>query len=138
MKHRNPVIPPGILVVILLGACSSQTPFYGPLPVRNQHPAQLTVLHMDPRSARVLDSGTPDVRVDAGYSSLFRNGSGGGNDFSMDGELLRTRIKGRLGLGKGWETWVELPFVRSTPIATGAPRRPKEQKSCVLGCSGRG
>ena len=114
MRFPNPASLPGILLGTLLGACSSHTPFYGPLPVRNQHPAQLTVLHMDPRSARVLDSGSPDVRVDAGYTSLFQGGTGGGNDFFMDGELLATRIKARLGLGKGWETWAELPFAYTT------------------------
>lgn len=69
---------------------------------------------MDPRSAVTLESGSPDVRVDAGYTSLFQAGSGGGNDFVMDGEFLRMRLMGRVGLGKGWETWAELPVAYTT------------------------
>ena len=103
-----------ILVLLGFAACSTETPFYGPLPVRNQHPAQLTVLHMDPRSAVTLDSGSLDVRADAGYTSLFQAGSSGGDSIVMDGEILRTRLVGRVGLGDGWETWAELPFAYTT------------------------
>jgi hypothetical protein len=84
------------------------------MPVRNQHPAQLTVLQMDPRSAEILAAGSGDLRADAAYSSLFLAGAGSGNTSVMDGEILRTRVKGRVGLGQGFEAWTELPFAHTS------------------------
>ena len=79
--------------------CATAPPFQGPLAVRNQHPAQLTVLHMDPAGAEPLPAAEARVRVDAAYSSYFIDGFGSGNSFIMDGELLRTGIKTGIGLG---------------------------------------
>ncbi len=91
----------------LLGACVHDSEFRGPMPVRNQHPAQLTVLHMDPASAEVLPAGVVRMRAGASYSSLFLTGQGSGNRFSMDGEILRARWTGTVGLGRGFQLTAE-------------------------------
>ena len=77
-----------VAFALLLGGCVSAQTFSGPLPVRNQHPAQLTVLHMAPADTSVLDAGSMRLRADAAYSSLFLAGSDGGDSFEMDGEYL--------------------------------------------------
>jgi hypothetical protein len=85
------------------------------MPVRNQHPAQLTVLHLPPAAVTVLPPGTAAARVDAAYSSLWLNGSGsGGRSWSMDGEYLRTALGARIGLGADLELGVELPFAHTS------------------------
>lgn len=86
----------------------------GPLPVRNQHPAQLTVLHQAPASARVLGAGRFSGRVDAAYSSLFLRGTAAGSSFTMDGEYLRVSHRLRAGLGGGLEFGTELPFAHTS------------------------
>jgi len=82
--------------------------------VRNQHPAQLTVLHMPPARATVQDAGEAAVRWDNSYSSLFLSGQGAGNTFAMDGEILRTSISGHVGLGAGLQLDLELPIGHTT------------------------
>ncbi len=81
----------------------------GPLPTRNQHPVQLTVLHLDPVPARTHPAGEVTVRLDGAYSSLWLAGSGIGGRFSMDGENLRAALDARVGLGAGLELEVEIP-----------------------------
>lgn len=98
----------------LVGAgCVEQPRFRGPLPVRNQHPAQLTVLHLDPAQAEVLPAGEAAMHVGAAYSSYFLGGSGARGTFSMDGELLRVGPKLRFGLGGGGEVGIEVPFAHA-------------------------
>jgi hypothetical protein len=82
--------------------------------VRNQHPAQLTVLHLDPESAAALPTGMVAMRADASYSSLFLNGSKGGNSYTMDGEYLRARLGARMGLGSGFDLGADLPVAYTT------------------------
>jgi hypothetical protein len=84
------------------------------MPVRNQHPAQLTQLHMDPAGASPLSAGDLRVRVDGAYSSLFLGGANGNDRFLMDGEILRTGLKARVGLGGGFELSSELAFASTT------------------------
>lgn len=84
------------------------------MPVRDQQPAQLTVLHMDPQGASPLPKGVVQARADAAYSSLFSGGAGGGNTFFMDGEILRTDLRARVGLGDGVEVAIELPFAHTS------------------------
>jgi hypothetical protein len=91
-------------------AQAQSRPLEGPLPARNQHPAQLTVLHLDPRAATTLPGGASSARVDAAYSSLLLSGSGGGNTFVMDGEYLRTRLGFAVGITDAVEFAIELPF----------------------------
>jgi hypothetical protein len=88
--------------------------FQGPLPVRNQHPAQLTVMHMPPARAAVLGPEGVQVRVDAAYSSLFLFGQTGNRSWIMDGEYLRVGTGLRWGLGDGFEFAAELPFAHTS------------------------
>jgi hypothetical protein len=95
----------------LCGACATTNDWQGPLPVRNQHPAQLTVMHLDPAAAATLPMGAVAMRADAAYSSLFLSGSGNGNSFTMDGELLRADAKVRVGLTDRVELQAALPVL---------------------------
>lgn len=100
---------------MLLAGCAASPRLRGPLPVRNQHPAQLTVLHLPPAAATVLPPGSAATRLDAAYSSLWLTGSGtGGRAWAMDGEYLRTALAARFGLGAGLELGVELPFAHTS------------------------
>ena len=103
-----------ILLVAGLTACAHGVPYRGPVPTRNQHPAQLTVLQMDAASAGVLPAGEVSARLDAAYSSMFLGGTGSSNSFSMDGEILRTGLKTRVGLGRNLELGAELAFGHTT------------------------
>lgn len=103
-----------LVVPLLIFGCATAPVFHGPMPVRNQHPAQLSVLHMDPASAAPLALAEGRVHVDTGYSSYFVAGKGGGNSFQMDGELARTGIKGGIGLGHGLGLYLELAFAHAT------------------------
>ncbi len=108
---------PSLRYLLLLAAfgCVSEPNLKGPLPVRNQHPAQLTVLHMDPMRGSALPVGQVRLRPDATYSSLFLGGAGGnGNTFQMDGEILRLGVKGRMGLGHNLELRTELAVAHTT------------------------
>lgn len=98
-----------------IAGCAGAPRLRGPMPVRNQHPAQLTVLHLPPAPVTVAPAGTVAARVDAAYSSLWLSGSGtGGRSWTMDGEYLRTALATRIGLGAGLEFGVELPFAHTS------------------------
>ena len=103
-----------VLVPLFACGCAVAPVFEGPLPVRNQHPAQLMVLHLDPISTQALQPGQVQVRADSTYSSMFLGGAGSGNTFQMDGEILRTGIKTGVGLGHGLQLRAELPFAHTT------------------------
>ena len=90
--------------------CTANPDFRGPLPVRNQHPAQLTVLHMPPANTEVLPAGEVSGRLDAAYTSYFLSGSGSGNQFIMDGEALRLSPSAVVGLGANLQVEVAVPF----------------------------
>ncbi|MCY2956873.1 MAG: DUF3187 family protein [Planctomycetota bacterium] len=102
----------------LLAACVTTPIARGPMPVRNQHPAQLTILHLDPESAAALPTGEVAVRVDTAYTNMFLSGQGTGlastNSFKMDGELMRTAVQMRTGLGSGFTVAVEVPMVHTS------------------------
>lgn len=103
-----------LIALPLLGACSASPRFDGPLAARNQHPAQLTVGRLRPRTAEVPPSG--GVRLDwrNAYSSLFLFGTGNGDSFEMDGEYLRTSVSARVGLSSGVDLEAELPFAHAS------------------------
>lgn len=104
-----------LVLPLSLVACATNPDRRGPMPVRNQHPAQLTVMHLDPTPAAALRQGSVEVRGTAAYSSLFLSGTGSnGNAFAMDGELLRTSVQCAVGLGAGFTASAELPFVLTT------------------------
>jgi hypothetical protein len=95
-------------------ACVANPHWCGPLPVRNQHPAQLTVMHLPPAGARVLPGGAVQARLDAAYSSLFLQGTDGTREWRMDGEYLRAGPSVRVGVGAGVELGAELPFAHTS------------------------
>jgi len=102
------------LVVASLSACATLSQPQGPLPVRNQHPAQLLVMHMPPASPRVHAAGRASVRAEAAYSSLWLIGNAPDRQWLMDGEYLRAATTARYGLGAGLEAAVELPFAHTS------------------------
>ena len=97
------------LGILLLGACIHTPRLAGPMPVRNHHPAQLTVMHLDPTDTRRFDLGEGRVRAHLSQTSFFLAGSGGGNSFAMDGELTRAVADLELGLGRGFRVRTQLP-----------------------------
>ncbi|HEB54629.1 MAG TPA: DUF3187 family protein [bacterium] len=94
--------------MLALAACVASPDLRGPLAVRNQHPAQLTVLHLDPTSAEVLPPGQTRTRIDAAYTSLFLFGSRPGSSWYMDGEYLRSALDLAVGLGHGLQLGVQI------------------------------
>jgi len=104
-----------LVAAFLLGGCVAEPDFAGPMPVRNQHPAQLTVLHLPTTGARSLPTGRVAVRGDAAYSNLFLLGSGPNSArWKMDGEYLRAAASVRAGLGSGLELGLEAPFAHTS------------------------
>lgn len=85
----------------------------GPMRVRSQHPAQLTVMTL-PAQDVGLARGEIRARWTNAYSSLFLGGSGNGNSFAMDGEYLRTALGARWGITDRLELDLELPFASTT------------------------
>lgn len=106
--------PLGCLIVLLPAACVATPRWQGPLPTRNQHPAQGTVMQMAPAAATVLTAGVSAARFDTAYSSLFLSGNAPGANWVMDGELLRTAASLRHGLGGGLELAAELPVAHAS------------------------
>lgn len=106
----------GFLVVgaAHIAGCVAQPDLQGPMPVRNQHPAQLTVLHLPPAAAAMLPAGDVQVRLDSAYSSLFLLGSEGNRSWLMDGEYLRVGTGIRVGLGAGVELATEIPVAHTS------------------------
>lgn len=104
-----------LIVALATAACSTApAPGHGPLTVRTQHPAQLTVMRLDPASPAVLPLGDTAVRAGTSYTSLFLGDSNATEAFSMDGELMRTSLSARTGLGAGVEVAIELPVLHTT------------------------
>jgi hypothetical protein len=103
-----------LLGALALVGCTAAPAYDGPLPVRNQHPAQLLVQHLPPAPTGVLTAGDYTVRADAAYSSLFLTGTTPTASFQMDGEYLRIAAALRLGLGAGLELGAELPFAHTS------------------------
>lgn len=81
--------------------------------MRNQHPAQLLVMHMPPAATRGLAAGEVAARADAAYSSLWLVGAGPGRVWRMDAEYLRVATGLRVGLGAGLDVAVELPVAHT-------------------------
>ncbi len=98
----------------LVAGCVAPRAWHGPLPVRNQHPAQLTVMHLPPSPARVLPAGSVQARLDAAYTSLFLLGFDDDREWLMDGEYLRAGPSVRAGVGGGLELGGELPFAHTS------------------------
>jgi hypothetical protein len=103
-----------VVAAFCVGGCAAGPAVGDPLPLRSQHPAQLTVLRLEAESAAALAPGAALLRGDVSYSSMFLSGSGGGNSFTMDGEYLRARLAVRVGLPADLELGFDLPFAHTT------------------------
>jgi hypothetical protein len=115
MRQRRQQAVVGGLVVVIGAGCVAAPAHHGPLPVRNQHPAQLTVQSALPRSADVVPARSAELRHDAAYTSLWLLGTGpGASSWSMDGEYLRSSTRATVGLGHGLDLGVELAFAHTT------------------------
>jgi len=101
-------------VVFCATGCVTRPAHDGPMPVRNQHPAQLTVLHLDPAAAHVLANGAVQVRQNLAYTSLWLRGTAPGRTYEMDGETLRAATGVQVGLGSGLQAGFELPVVHTS------------------------
>lgn len=116
---RSPAMRPVTLLSFLLpvssfAGCVAAPKLGGPLPIRNQHPAQLTVMHLDPADASVLASGQTAWRTDLAYTSLFLNGMNGQGSWIMDGEVLRAALDARVGLGHGLQLGMQIPVAHGS------------------------
>jgi len=103
-----------LFFVVGLTGCVSNPYIGGPLPVRNQHPAQLTVMHLDPANTTVLPAGQTAWRTDLAYTSLWLNGSNPQSSWFMDGEVLRAALDARVGLGHGLQFGMQLAGAHSS------------------------
>ena len=101
------------LLPLVLSACASAG-VSGPMPVRNQHPAQLLVMAQPPRSAAALPPGTVESALAADYSSLFLGERTPARTFVMDGEVLRTTLSARVGVVPGVDLEVAVPVVHAS------------------------
>ena len=98
-----------------LAGCVTPEKHGGPIPIRNQHPAQLVALRLDPISPRTTPRGTTQFDLKLAYSSLFLRGDDQmGNTFVMDGEILRAGLKTRYGVTDTFEVEVEIPTAHTT------------------------
>lgn len=84
------------------------------MPVRNQHPTQLTVMRLEPSAATVLPAGEVSGRASMAYTSLFLGGSTSTSAFAMDGEILRTNFGMRAGVGAGVDFGIDLPVLHTS------------------------
>lgn len=110
----RPVTLLSLLTASGLAGCVAQPRIGGPLPVRNQHPAQLTVMHLDPADTAVLPAKQTAWRTDLAYTSLFLNGSNAQGSWFMDGEVLRAALDARVGLGNGLQLGMQLAVAHSS------------------------
>lgn len=100
--------------VLFGSSCVQQPTLAGPLAVRNQHPAQLLVQHLDPAAATAVPAGGVEAQLDLAYTSVFLSGAAPRRSFAMDGEYLRVAPRLRVGLGGGLTAAAALPFAHTS------------------------
>ena len=102
-------------VMLCTGCGIAPSGVQGPIPVRSQHPANLGVLHLTPQTV-TIPTGRVELRWTNAYSNLFLAGSNPatGDLFEMDGELWRSAVGGRFGLGAGFDLDFQLAAAHST------------------------
>ncbi|MEY4672555.1 MAG: hypothetical protein RL148_339 [Planctomycetota bacterium] len=113
--HQFESMCPWVVLVAVCASCAGPGSFGGPLPVRNQHPAQLQVMQMLPAGAATLPAGGTLARVGTSWTSMFLGyDDGAGNSFLMDGEILEVRPEARIGLSEGLQLGVEVPVAHTS------------------------
>ncbi len=85
-----------------------------PLRTRNQHPTQLTAMHLAPRAARAVGPGRVDLGFGVDWTSLWLRPGTGLDRIELDGELVRIEPSVRIGLGDGLDLEVSVPFLHSS------------------------
>jgi len=114
MRTRSSRVAAGVAVAAFAAGCVQRPALRGPLPVRNQHPAQLLVMHLDPAGAGVLEAGQTALRTDLAHTSLFLFGASPQGSWEMDGELLRAAVDAKVGLGGGLQLGLQVPFAHTS------------------------
>jgi len=85
-----------------------------PMRFRNQHPAQLTAIHADPRPARPAPPGGAETDVRLDWTTLWLQPGRGADEIVLDGEIVRAEFDLRVGLGEGFDVEVGLPVLHTT------------------------
>jgi len=103
------------LPLLLLPACVAH-PLERPAPlhVRNQHPAQLTAIHGTPRAIRPVPPGQRQVAARVDWTSLWLQPGSGPDRLVTDGELLRSELELRLGIGRGVDVDIGVPLLHAS------------------------
>ncbi|MFN0007518.1 MAG: DUF3187 family protein [Planctomycetota bacterium] len=86
----------------------------GPVPSRTLEPVKLTALAFRPRRATTLPEEKTELSVLSSYASIFEEGQTGGDLVLFDGEIWRTSLHLRRGIGSGADLEIELPVVYAT------------------------
>jgi Protein of unknown function (DUF3187) len=83
----------------------------GPLPVRNQHPFALTLLHLRPRRPVATPEGKFAAGADLAHTSIYEVDSAPKERVAMDGELTRASARVRYGVGPRTDVEVEVAAI---------------------------
>jgi hypothetical protein len=97
------------------------------------------VLALEPERGTVLPAGARRLSFDFSYSNLITLGETNGESLVLDMESLRSTVRGRIGLGRGWELGAEAPvyvlhggfldgFVSGFHRALGIPNSVRERE----------
>ncbi|MFC1497291.1 DUF3187 family protein [Verrucomicrobiota bacterium] len=82
----------------------------GPLPARTFNPVYLMSLGQNPHRAVVLSGKEIRTGIDFSYGNLVEFDQSGYNEVRLDMELARLQINLACGLGRGFETEIQIPF----------------------------
>lgn len=114
---------PALLAALALsGACAivpkhSDAParvVRGPIPSRTLEPVKLTYLAFRPRRATTLPEEATELSALSAYANIFEKSQSGGDEVLFDGEIWRTSVHLRRGIGAGADVEIELPVVYAT------------------------
>lgn len=85
-----------------------------PLRARNQHPAQLTAIHAQPRAVRATEVGRVDVGAQLDWTSLWLRPGRGADAFTADGEIARMQIDARVGIVPDVDLEIGVPLLHAS------------------------
>jgi len=86
----------------------------GPIPSRTLEPVKLTYLAFLPRRAATLPEKATEVSVLSAYGNIYESAQEGGDLVDFDGEIWRTSLNLRQGLGPSADLEIVLPVVYAT------------------------